>query len=453
MMKFIGLLFLVVALNYVHAQGQDMSLTIYNEDLALVKEIRDIKLSQGLNQIEFTEVAAHIDPTSVHVKSIDAPNEVKVIEQNFEYDLVSKSKILKKYIDEEISVATKESGFFQGQLLSASDGTIVLKMNDGGIKILSEESIISVDFPKLPEGLITKPTLVWQINSSRDRDNNLELSYLTSNINWHAEYVAVVKDDDRSLEMNSWVTIDNRSGATYKNAKLKLVAGDVNLVREAVSPRAMGKSYMVNAQEMAAPQFEERSFFEYHLYELGRRTTVRDNQTKQIALFEGAKASAKKIYIFDESKYNEDIGVTLEFKNSKENGLGIPLPMGKVRVYKEDVKDKSLEFIGEDKIEHTPKDEKVRIYLGNAFDIKATRKVLNQKRLSDRAREETIEIELRNRKSEKVNILVVEHLWGDWTVKESTHTYKKKDAYTLEFDVPVDGEKEVTVQYTVLKKW
>ena len=452
-MKSIIFLFLILAFaGVIHAQKNEISLTIYNNDIAVVKDLRNISLKAGINEIEFTEVAESIDPTSVHVKSVNKPGQVNVVEQNFEYDLVNREKILKKYIDEEISVVTKESGFFQGVLLSASDGTIVLKMNDGGIKILSNESIISVDFPKLPEGLITKPTLVWKINSPQTFDDRLEVSYLTSDINWHAEYVAVSKDDDRSLELNSWVSIDNRSGAAYHDAKLKLVAGDVNLVRENI-PRAMGKSYMVATDEMAAPQFEERSFFEYHLYELQRRTTLKDNQTKQIALIEGATASVNKIYIFDERKYNQDIGVTLEFKNSKQNGLGIPLPMGTVRVYKEDVKDKSLEFIGEDRIDHTPKDEKVRIYLGNAFDIKATRKVINQKRLSDRASEETIEIELRNRKPEKVNILIVEHVWGDWTIRQTTHDYKKKDAYTVEFDVPVDAEKEVTVQYTITRKW
>jgi len=452
-MKYLAFLFVFMIFGQVFSQDNTVSLTVYNDDLAVVKDVRILELDKGLNQISFTDVAAYIDPTSVHVKSIKNPGAIKVLEQNFEYDLVSRDRILEKYVDQEISVVTKESGFFEGLLLSASGGTIVLKMQDESIKMLSNESIISVDFPRLPEGLITKPTLVWKLNSTKKIKDDMEVSYLTSGIDWHAEYVAVVMDNDRSIDMNSWVSIDNQSGATYENARLKLVAGEVNRVREE-RVRALAKSYAVSANEMAAPQFEERSFFEYHLYELQGRTTVKDNQTKQISLFENAKASVKKIYVFDEHKYRQDVGVNLEFKNSKENGLGIPLPKGKVRVYKQDEKgDKSLEFIGEDLIDHTPKNEKVRIYLGNAFDLKAERKVVSQKRLGERAREESIEIKLRNHKESDEKILIVEHFWGNWTIKNASHDYVKKDAFTMEFNVLVPADKEVIVTYTVVRKW
>ncbi|MCI0496600.1 DUF4139 domain-containing protein, partial [candidate division KSB1 bacterium] len=353
------------------ASEKDVAITVYNNNLALVKDNREINLDKGKIEIKFQEVAAAIDPTSVHFASLTAPDAVAILEQNYEYDLVSSEKILEKYIDQEITVYTKDQSF-QGTLLSSAGGTVVLQLKTGNIKIISTSAIINLDFPKLPQGLMTKPTLVWLLDVTKAGAHKTEVSYLTSDINWHAEYVAVTKKDDSLLELNSWVSIDNRSGADYEEAKLKLVAGEVHIAEEQ-RVRPMAKDFAVMAERAAAPQFEEKEFFEYHLYTLQNRTTIKNNQIKQISLFPTAEVNLIKVYVYNGAQYGDNVRVNLEFKNSKTAGLGLPLPKGKVRVYKEDEADNSLEFVGEDFINHTPKDEKVRIYLGNAFDIKGER--------------------------------------------------------------------------------
>ena len=442
---------LFIAIPLFAAHAAEISITVYNDNLALVKDVRSMKLGDGTSEIKFTDVAAQIDPTSVHFKSLSSPEAVSILEQNFEYDLVNSKKILEKYVDEEITVFTKDGGPYTGNLLSASDGNIILQPKEGNLKIISAESILSVDFPKLPEGLITKPTLVWLLKNDKAGSHNTEVSYLTSGIEWHAEYVAVSKKNDSVLELNAWVSVDNRSGAAYDNAKLKLIAGDVHRV-QTPRPMAMKRGMAVMA-EMADAGFEEKSFFEYHLYTLQRRTTLKNNQIKQISLFPTAEAKVKKLYIYEASRNGDDVRVNLEFKNSAKVGLGIPLPKGKLRVYKEDEADKSLEFIGEDYIDHTPKNEKVRVYLGNAFDIKAERAQKDQKKLSKRSREESYEVKIRNHKEEDVSVTVVEKFWGDWEIKKSTHDFVKKDAYSAEFILPVKKDGETVLEYTVFMKW
>lgn len=434
------------------ATENKVAITIYNNNLALVKDIRTLEISKGQSKIEFTDVSASIDPTSVHFKSLTAPDAVSILEQNYEYDLVNAEKILDKYIDKEITVFTEHDGPFKGKLLNSSSKNITVQMPEGNLKIISMKSIINVDFPKLPDGLITKPTLVWTLENQNPGNHNTEVSYLTSGIKWHAEYVAVSKKEDTILELSSWVSIDNKSGTDYKNAKLKLVAGEVNRAKD-IRPRSMLMKDEAVTFAAAKPQFEEKAFFEYHIYTLQRTTTLNNNQIKQISLFPTSETKAEKLYIYEGATYANDVRVNLEFKNSKSQGLGIPLPQGKVRVYKEDEADKMLEFIGEDFIDHTPKDEKVRIYLGNAFDIKGERTQISRRKVSDRVREETWEIKLRNHKNTDVKVLIVEKFWGDWEILKYSHPYKKKDANTVDFNVSVPKDKEVIVNYTVSFKW
>ena len=451
-MKKIIILCLLLFTSVLLAQEKDIAITVYNNNLALVKDVRKMDIAKGKTEVEFKDVAASIDPTSVHFKSLTDPDAVAILEQNYEYDLVSSEKILQKYIDQEIKVYTKQDGPFLGKLLSSAGGNIILQMTEGNLKSISTKSINNLDFPKLPRGLITRPTLVWQLDNKKAGSHKTEVSYLASKINWHAEYVAVSKKNDTVLELNSWVSIDNKSGATYENAKLKLIAGDVHLAKPQKA-RPGSKGYVMMAERAAPAQFEEKEFFEYHLYTLQRRTTLKDNQIKQISLFPTAETKVNKIYIYNGARYKNDVRVNLEFQNSKTAGLGIPLPKGKVRVYKADEADKSLEFVGEDFIDHTPKDEKVRIYLGNAFDIKGERIQKSQKRLGDKAREETWEIKLRNHKNTAIKVTVVENLWGDWEMRNETHPHKKKDANTIEFDVSVAKDGETVVEYTVLLRW
>jgi hypothetical protein len=448
-----------------------VELTVYNQNLGLVKEERTLSLKEGVQEVKFTDVAAEIDPTSVHFKSLTAPNEVVVLEQNFEYDLISRDKLLEKYIDKEIEiirrfgVSGEKTETLKGKLLSTKDG-ITLKVGDNIYLNPSGEIILS----KLPEGLITKPTLSWLVDCHRPQEHKIELSYLTSGINWKADYVVVSDKEDKRIDLSGWVTIDNKSGATYKDAKLKLIAGDIHRV----SAPAARKEYEAFAEMKAPtlPQFEEKAFFEYHMYTLQRRTTIRDNETKQIEFASAQDVPVKKLFIYDGARmafsgYSEysradqrygtqsqkKVFVMLEFKNAKENNLGIPLPAGKMRVYKEDT-DKSLEFIGEDWIDHTPKDEVVRIYLGDAFDIVGERVQTDFKTGEDWVLE-SYKITIRNHKEEPVVVRVVEHLyrWSNWKIIEKSHDYEKKDARTIEFNLPVPKNGEGVITYTVRYWW
>jgi len=430
--------------------AQSVSLTVYNQNRALVRELRPLVLVKGQSEIAFTDVAAKIDPTSVHFKSLSAPGKLVVLEQNFEYDLVGAQKILSKYIDQPVRLVMTGGEVFEGMLLS-SGRDLVLGQDEGRIRIVSAEKVQHFDFPSLPEGLKTRPTLIWKVVNSGPTRQETELNYLTSGINWHAEYIAVVAADDKRLDLSGWVSIDNQSGASYKNARLKLVAGDVNLL----SPQRRSGGNEVRMALAAAPKaggFEEKSFFEYHLYTLDRATTVKNNQIKQIALFPAASTPVRKRYLFDGSRMAEKVQVALEFENKKKTGLGMPLPKGKVRVYKAD-DDGSLTFIGEDRLDHTPRDESVKVTMGNAFDLKGRRRVLSQNRTSDRSREEKIEILLKNHKDEPVEFRVVEHSWGEWRLKKSSHEAVKQTASTFYFDIPVPAHQEVTVSYTIFSKW
>jgi hypothetical protein len=452
MIKFSIIFVLIAVSSYLFAEKKEVAITVYNNNQALVKEIREMVLQQGTAEIKFQDVAASIDPTSVHFKSLTAPNAVTILEQNYEYDLVSSDKILEKYIDQEIKVFTEKEGPFIGTLLSSSGGNIILKLKEGNLKIIQSSAIVNIDFPQLPQGLITRPTLVWLIDNSEKKPQQTEVSYLTGNISWHAEYVAVSKNDDSELELNSWVSIENNSGTDYEKATLKLIAGDVHLAEEPRPLFRMKDSGMM-AMESAAPQFEEKSFFEYHLYKLTRKATIKNNQIKQISLFPTAQTKVSKIYLYNGAQFGQDVRTILEFKNSQTTGLGIPLPKGKVRVYKEDEADKTLEFIGEDFIDHTPKDEQVKIFLGNAFDIKGERIQKTVKQINDHSREEIYEIKVRNHKQAAVKVTVVEKFWGDWKIKQQTHQFQKKDASTVEFVVDVATDGETIIEYTVLLKW
>ncbi len=450
-------------------------LTVYNDNLGLVREQRDIELNKGQNEVNFTDVAAKIDATSVHFKSITDPDGTKVLEQNFEYDLISRDKMLSKYIDKEIElvrrfgVSGEKTETLKGTLLSLQGG-MTIKVGD---KIYSNPSG-EVILDKLPEGLITKPTLSWLVDCNKSGKNTIEVGYLTSGIKWNADYIVVSDTNDKNIDLNGWVTIDNKSGATYKDAKLKLIAGDIHRAKPPVSAQDEFIIRAAVATQRVSPQFQEKTFFEYHMYTLQRKATIKDNETKQIEFASASQIPVNKLFIYDGarmsfSSYNEysradrnygvqtnkDVYVMLEFKNSKENNLGIPLPKGKMRVYKSDV-DKSLEFIGEDWIDHTPKDELIRIYLGNAFDVVGERIQTDFKVNYDADKlNESYKITLRNHKEEPVTVKVVEHLyrWSNWKITNNSQNFEKTDSKTIEFNVPIDKNGETVVTYTVEYWW
>ncbi|MFH1563191.1 MAG: DUF4139 domain-containing protein [Nitrospirota bacterium] len=430
---------------------EGVEITVYNQDLGLVKDRRFIEFKKGENIIKWTDVASLIDPTSVEFKALKHENEVRIQEQNYEYDLVGASKLLEKYIDKAIGVITKDNQAYDGSLLSFDAEQLVLAKDKtkGPVVMVSRENVRDIKFPELPEGLITKPTLLWNIISEISDKHLCELTYLTKGMNWHADYVVVMDDKDVNLDLVGWVTIDNQSGTTYKNARLKLIAGDVHLLK----PKENVRVEMYAMAMKGAPQeFKEEPLFEYHIYTLTRPTTLKDRQTKQINLLTNNNVSCKKTFTYNGAQSGKKVEVSLEFVNSEKNGLGIPLPKGKIRVYKAD-KEGALQFIGENEIDHTPKDEEIRLYIGDAFDVVGERKVVDRQKITQQIREDTYEIEIRNHKDEDIEVLVVESQQGSWKVIKTSHDYKVKDANTLEFKIKVrKGEKEV-IRYTVRCEW
>jgi len=447
---FLAGLFLFVQLSVAAQDKKDVSLTVYNSDLGLVTETRNLKINGGKAELRLTDVPSQIDPTSVHFKSLTSPDKVSILEQNYQFDLVNPAKLMERYIDQKIKVYSSTGKAYEGTLISFDGSNIVLNTGGSIITLRLTDNMQNIEFPSRPQGLITKPTLVWLADNRGPRDQECQISYMTGGINWHAEYVAVLDEDEKGLNLGAWVSLDNRSGASYENARLKLIAGDVNRVQERPQMRydRMAKTAMAEA----APQFEEKAFFEYHLYTLQRRATVANNEIKQVSLFPNTDARVKKIYVYDGAYNAKEIRVNLELRNDKASGLGMALPAGKVRTYKRD-SDGSQQFIGEDLIGHTPKDEKLRIFLGNAFDLVGERAQKDYKRINDRTQEQTVEIKLRNHKEEPAEITVVEHIYGDWKITQSTHKYQKKDASTIEFTIPVAKDGETVVNYTYRSKW
>jgi hypothetical protein len=448
------------------AQGESIELTVYNQNLGLVIEHRPLDLVEGLNEVQFTDVASQIDPTSVHFRSLTDPDGTVVLEQNYEYDLVNTAKLLTKYVDQEITILTSDGMAYTGTLLSGA-ADVILEAPDGQITVVKLDRVQDFSFPALPEGLISQPTLVWLVEAGQPGRHDTEVAYLTEGLNWRADYILVLGEDDRSLDLTGWVTVDNRSGATYEEAKLKLVAGDIHRVEDI--GRVVEK-VAYEAMPTPAPFVEERAFFEYHLYEVQRPVTVKDNQTKQVEFASATGVSVEKFFVYDGAPgrfygyvvddpgygtfTDKKVAVVLEFVNSEDEGLGIALPKGKVRVYKKDV-DGSQLLVGEDSIDHTPRDEVIRLSVGNAFDIVGERVQDNFERLGKQAVEETFTITLRNHKEEDVEVRVVERLyrWSDWEIVLETAEHTKIDAQTVEWrlGVPADGEASVT--YTVRYRW
>ena len=433
------------------SEGGDRQLfvTVYNQNIALVREERSVQMAGGRSTLRYADVAAQIDPTSVHLIPVSGGG-FGVLEQNFQYDLVSGDRLLERSLEGTVRVVGKDGGVTEGKLLSFDGGSLVLDTRDG-IKVINRAETRELSVGQLPGGLISRPTLAWLVDANGAGARRTRLSYLTGGLAWHAEYVAVVNSEDTGLSLGGWVSVENHSGGSYPEARLKLVAGDIQLVRQVFDKYARGGMQ----EEMvanAAPQFAERSFFEFHLYDLARPTTIADRETKQISLFEPADVrNVEKKYTYDEQRLGSKVNVTLEFKNAEGSGLGLPLPAGKVRVYKQD-RDGSQEFVGEDQIDHTPKDEKVRLALGKAFDVVAERKQTNFRRVSDKVTESSFEISVRNRKKERVTVVVVEHPTGDWEITQKSQDFTKKDATTIEFPVTVAAGSEATVTYTVRQR-
>ncbi|HVN98716.1 MAG TPA: hypothetical protein VMT49_01635 [Steroidobacteraceae bacterium] len=441
---------------------------------AMVRQDRDVQLGAGRSTLRFSDVAGLIDPTTVTF-TVPANPGVRVLEQNFQFDLVSTAKLMLRYLDREITVERtvgNETSTLTGTLLAASDG-LVLRSADGSVHALNGYS--AVKFPDLPGGLITQPTLVWELNSPVSGTQRARVTYQTGGITWWADYNVVFNDgrDANSglIDLSAWVSVINQSGATYKDAKLKLVAGDVNRVQPQF--RRAVKLDMPMAAAAAEDGFAEKAFDEFHLYTLGRTTTLPNNSTKQIELFDRAKQiPARRLLIYDAlgspsfgTPYtgrdpgfanNTKVDTYLEFRNDAASGLGVPLPAGRVRVARVDNADGSLEFVGEDAIGHTPKDETVRLRLGSAFDVVGERRQVDY-RVDTKAHwiEEEIEITIRNHKAQPVDVQVREPMyrWSNWTVLSHSHDFVKDSAQLIHFNVTVPKDGATVVRYRTHYSW
>ncbi|MBN2570363.1 MAG: DUF4139 domain-containing protein [Deltaproteobacteria bacterium] len=435
-----------------------VEITVYNSNLGLVKETRRIDIPSGQGELRFMDVASRINPVTVHVKSVNSPKLFTVVEQNYEYDLMNEKKLLDKYVGKKIKIIDwneyqDRKYTVKAELLSNNEGQIYriggeIYLGHPGVKV----------FPELPENLIAKPTLTWLYKNGSKVPHNLEVSYLTDGISWKADYVLVLDKDDTSTDISGWVTVDNKSGATYGDATLQLVAGKVHRAERQSPDRAALMKGMV-MEDAAEPQFKEKAFYEYHIYDLQRKTTIKDRQTKQISLFEAAGVGIKKEFLVQGTrayftnrvggdKTKTPVNVYVKFKNSKDNSLGMPLPEGIMRIYKKDERG-SQQFVGEDRIEHTPRNEEVKLKTGEAFDIVAERRQKDFKKLSTKLYESEWEITLKNRKKNDIVVGVIEPLFGNWQLIENSHQYTKVDAFTIRFDVTVPKDKEVTVTYRV----
>jgi hypothetical protein len=425
-----------------------------------------MSFEKGVNTKKFTDVASAIDPTSVNFQCLSEPGAISILEQNYEYDLVNTDSLLKRYIDKNVTVILKGSGAdtgkqLTGRLLAALDNNLIVKSEKNDIQILDKNSIEEISLKELPEDLVTRPTLIWLAHAKEKADHLCQVTYTTGQINWNADYSAVLNADETKIDFTGWVTIDNKSGATYKDSIIKLIAGDVRRITE---PEIFERDMIYKmAAEAPAAGFEEKPFMEYHLYTLGRKSTINNNQVKQIEFIEPALAvPVKKLYIYERSQQQiygpnqqkDKVQIKLEFENTKENNLGIALPEGKVRVFKKDPADDMLEFVGEDIIDHTPTKEKLLLYIGNAFDIVPEYTLLDSKH-SRRSQIETHKIELRNRKDKAVTVFVDEKFpaWVNWTIDQSTHKYEKRDAHTARFEVKINADSTATVQYTATQTW
>ena len=443
-----GMILLLTIIAFaVTASASDLAVTVYNQNMALVKDQRSIAFDKGRFDYSLTDVPSQIDPTSVHFKLMDNPDGAALLEQNYRYDLVGFAKILERYLDKDIQMIHEDGSVFSGTLLANDGNTVTLMKPSGALEVIRTAKITKFDFPDLPEGLITRPTLMWMFDSEVSGNQNSEISYMTRGMNWHAEYVGVVSEDDKAIDLSAWVSIENNSGATFKEAKLKLVAGDVNIVRD--RPQ-YDRGYALEEMALAkAPAgFEEKEFFEYHLYTLPRIATIADNEIKQISLFEPASTAVEKEYYYQPDQNKKKVKVAIEFENGKENGLGMPMPAGRTRIFKAD-SDGSMILLGEDKIDHTPRDEKVKLTIGYAFDISAKEQAVDFQKISSRVEEQTFKIELYNHKKEDISITVEKKLYGDWDITNTSHEYEKKDANTLKFVVPVGADEKIAVNFTV----
>ena len=443
----------------------DLALTVYNSNIALVRDVRQLTLPAGDFRLKFMDIAATVNPATVHFRSLTEPEKLSVIEQNYEYDLLEPAKLLHKYVGKEVTLVRsyQDSGTtkheeIKATLLSDNNGPVWRIGNDIVTGMFAE----SYRFPEVPANLYDRPTLLMSLDNSGARKHQIEASYLANNLSWNSDYVLTVARDDKAADLDGWVTLANNSGTAFHNARLQLVAGELNRVAPS-APIAM-RAQALDAVVTREKQFQQEAFSEYHLYSLGRRTSVEDKETKQISLLQGSGVPVEKVFVVNgqnfyyHNQYNpgspqkDPVMVFYKFKNEEKSGLGMPLPAGNLRVYQKDSKGGVL-FIGEDHIDHTPKDETVTVHIGNAFDVVAERKQTDYKRIDTHTWEMEFEITLRNHKETPIVVEVNEPIGGDWEMLNSSYKFTKTAAFAAQFKVPVDKNGTSVLKYRIRARW
>jgi hypothetical protein len=440
----------------------DLAVTVYNSNIALVRDVRRITLPAGVGDLRFLDIAATVNPATVHVRSLTEPSRLGVLEQNYQYDLLDPDRLLRKYVGRDVKLLRRfdDDGTTREREVTAR----LLAYNQAPVWQIDNEIVTGLHadqlrFAEIPATLHSRPTLVWRLDNTGQPQHQIETSYLAGNMNWTADYVLTVGRDERRADLDGWVTVANTSGTSYRNASMQLVAGNLHRVAES---RAKVETEMarMDMADAAAPAFAREAFSEYHLYTLGRRTTLAENETKQIALLNATGVPVGKRFVVNGQHFyyrnrrapgaplKDDVAVYYTFRNDERSRLGMPMPAGTVRVYQADSKG-GLQFAGEDRIDHTPKDEELTLQIGTAFDLVCERKQTDFVRVADNVYEVAFAISLRNHKTAPVTIEVNEPIAGDWRVINSSHQATKTDAFAARFMVQVAAGGESLLTYRV----
>ena len=445
----------------------ELAVTVYNSNIALVRDVRHVALPTGILDLHFLDIAATVNPATVHFRSLSEPARLGILEQNYQFDLLDPTRLLKKYIGRDVTlVRTRmDNGTSRQEEVSAR----LLAFNDAPVWKIGDEIVTGMHaeqyrFPEIPENLHSRPTLVWKVDNSGQRQHRIETSYLATNMSWMADYVLTVGRDDAKADLDGWVTVTNTSGTSYKNARLQLVAGDLHRVEQGQARDEMVMAKVAREMAAAPAAFNREAFSEYHLYALNRKTTLLENETKQISLLGGTGVPVKKLFVVNGQSFyyrnrqapgsplKDQVRVFYKFRNSEIAGLGMPMPAGTVRVYQADSKG-GLQFAGEDRIDHTPKDEDLTLQIGTAFDVVAERKQTDWEKVAEGVYEMAFEITLRNHKAAPITVEVNEPIAGDWRMLTSTHQHTKTDAWAARFNVAVAESGETVLRYRVRVKW
>jgi hypothetical protein len=440
----------------------DLAVTVYNSDLALIRDVRDLRLDRGTGELRFMDIAATVNPATVHFRSLTQPAQLDVLEQNYEYDLLEPDKLLRKYVGRDVTLVRMRQ---QGGTTTPEEVTArLLSYNNAPVWQVGNEIITGlhadhIRFPELPGNLYARPTLIWTLQNDGIEQHRVEAAYLAGKLSWAADYVLNVGRDDKAADLDGWVTLTNGSGTGFPNARLQLVAGDLNRVRHELG-RAMMEQVRADRSAAASPPMAQEAFSEYHLYTLGRRTTINNAETKQVALLNGTAIPIRKRYVVDGQNFyyrnayhpgapiKDVVQVYYQLKNEEKGGLGMPMPAGTVRVYQADSRG-GAQFVGEDRINHTPKDETLNLKIGNAFDVVAERKQTDFEKIAANVYEVEFEITLRNHKATPISVEVNEPVGGTWRMISASHNWTKTDAWATQFTVPVATDGTSVLRYRV----